>query len=97
MRFQAESRSCSFAVVIDGPPILVQTPYSLFEEALCWQEWHDLLGEMRSMATDLPLFEQDRILRAAERTISFYGKHARADPDGRAQVNQAAALNGQAD
>jgi hypothetical protein len=49
------------------------------------------------MATDFPLFEQDRILRAAERTISFYGKHARADSDGRAQVNQAAALNGQAD
>jgi hypothetical protein len=49
------------------------------------------------MATDFPLFEQDRILGAAERTISFYGKHARTEIDGRAQVNQAAALNGQAD
>jgi hypothetical protein len=49
------------------------------------------------MATDFPLLEQDRILRAAERTISFYGKHARAETDRRAQVNQAAALNGQAD
>jgi hypothetical protein len=49
------------------------------------------------MATDFPSLEQDRIFRAAERTVSFYGIHARAESDRRAQVNQATALNGQAD
>jgi hypothetical protein len=52
---------------------------------------------MRSMAAGFALLDQDRILRAAERTISFYEKPARADSDRRAQMNQAAALNGQTD
>jgi hypothetical protein len=49
------------------------------------------------MEADLPLLDHDRIVRAAEGTISYYGKDARAKSDRRAQVNQAAALNGQAD
>ena len=49
------------------------------------------------MPIDFSLLEQDQILRAAEGAISYYGKKARAESDRRAQANQAAALNEQAD
>ena len=49
------------------------------------------------MEADRPLLDHDRIARAAEGMISCYGKAARAESDRRAQVNQAAALHGQAD